>query len=149
MDPVQPAYRVPLQPDAHPDIFSDPSRDGGLSLTFWIYPSGIIQALIFSAINLLLFILTPFVVPLIVLEKKTLREAVVGSFTLMKKNWDEAAACALFLGVVACGVFLTYLLVQAASGMATTRQRLSRYARKIHGLLLLSCMIVHCSVLRL
>ncbi|MEN6611776.1 MAG: hypothetical protein ABFC24_13120 [Methanoregulaceae archaeon] len=101
------------------NIFSDSARYGGLSPTFWIYPSGIIQALTFSAINLLLFILTPFVVPFIVLEQKTLREAVVGSFTMIKKNWDEAAACALFLGVVACGVFLTYLLVQAASGMIT------------------------------
>jgi hypothetical protein len=101
------------------NIFSDPSRYGGLSPTFWIYPSGIIQALTFSAINLFLFILTPFVVPLIVLGKKTPGEAVVGSFTLMKKNCGEAAACALFLGVVACGVFLTYLLVQAASGMVT------------------------------
>jgi len=101
------------------NIFSDPTRYGGLSLTFWIYPSGIIQALTFSAINLLLFILTPFVVPFIVLEQKTLREAVVGSFTLMKKNWDETAVCAVFLLVVASGVFLTYLLVQAASGMVT------------------------------
>ena len=101
------------------NIFSDPTRYGGSSLIFWIYPSGIIQALTFTAINLLLFILTPFVIPFIVLEKKTLREAVVGSFTLMKKSWEETAACAVFLGVVACGVFLTYLLVQAASGMVT------------------------------
>ena len=100
-------------------IFSDPSRYGGLSLTSWIYPSGIIQALIFSVINLLLFILTPFVVPFIAVEQKTIREAVVGSFTMMKKNWDDAAACVVFLGVVAFGVFLTYLLIQAASGMVT------------------------------
>ena len=98
-------------------VFSDPSRYGGLSLTSWIYPSGIIQALTFSAINLLLFILTPFVVPFIVLEQKTIRKSVVGSFTLMKKNWIETATCAVFLLFVACGVFLTYLLVQAASGM--------------------------------
>ena len=100
-------------------IFSDPSHEGGLPLTSWIYPSGIIQALTFSAINLFLFILTPFVVPFIALEQKTPRDAVVGSYTLMKKNWDETTACAVFLLVVACGVFLTYLLVQAASGMAT------------------------------
>ena len=100
-------------------IFSDPSRYGGLSLTSWIYPSGIIQALIFSVINLLLFILTPFVVPFIAVEQKTIREAVVGSFTMMKKNWDDAAACVVFLGVVAFGVFLTYLLIQAASGIVT------------------------------
>jgi hypothetical protein len=101
------------------NIFVDPSRYEGLSLTSWIYPSGIIQALTFSLINLLLFILTPFVVPFIVLEQKTPRDAVVGSFSLIKKNWAETAACAVFLLVVACGVFLTYLLVQAASGMAT------------------------------
>ncbi|MCX6690665.1 MAG: DUF6159 family protein, partial [Methanoregula sp.] len=59
------------------------------------------------------------VVPFIAVEQKTIGEAVVGSFTMMKKNWDEAAACAVFLGVVAFGVFLTYLLVQAASGMVT------------------------------
>jgi hypothetical protein len=87
----------------------------------WIYPYGFMQALIFLAINLLLFILTPFVVPFIVLQQKTLREAVVGSFALMKKTWAEVAACAVFLGVVAFGVFLTYYLVQAAHGMVTPR----------------------------
>ena len=56
-------------------------------------------------------------------------------------------ACALFLGVVVSGVFLTYLLVQAASGMVTP-DGVVTIRRKIHGLLLLSCMIVHCSVLR-
>ena len=77
------------------------------------------EALIFSAINLLLLILTPFVVPLIVLGQKTLREAVAGSFAMMKKTWVEVVACAVFLGVVVYGVFLTYLLVQAAHGMLT------------------------------
>ena len=95
-----------------------PIRVGGIGLA-WIYPYGFMQALIFSAINLLLFILTPFVVPFIVLEQKTLREAVVGSFAMMKKTWAEVAACAVFLGVVAFGVFLTYMLVQAAHGMVT------------------------------
>jgi hypothetical protein len=116
---LNPLMEFPFNPTLTPWTFFDPSHVGGIPLTSWIYPFGITQTLVFSEINLLLFILTLFVVPFIVLEKKTLREAVVGSFTLMKKNWDEAAACALFLGVVACGVFLTYLLVQAASGMGT------------------------------
>jgi len=107
----------PFNPALTPWTFFDPSHVGGIPLTSWIYPFGITQTLVFSEVNLLLFILTPFVVPFIVLEHKTLRGAVVGSFTLMKKNWDEAAACALFLGVIVFGVFLTYLLVQAASGM--------------------------------
>ncbi len=92
---------------------------GGHSALLWIYPSGFTQALTFSEINLLLLILTPFVVPLIVLEQKTLREAVVGSFAMMKKTWAEVAACAVFLGVIVFGVFLTYLLVQATHGMVT------------------------------
>ncbi|GAB6286024.1 MAG: hypothetical protein STSR0009_22250 [Methanoregula sp.] len=92
---------------------------GGQSALLWIYPSGFTQALTISVINLLLFILTPFVVPFIVLEQKTIREAVMGSFIMLKKNWDAAAACAVFLGVVVFGVFLTYLLVQAAHGMVT------------------------------
>ena len=100
-------------------IFSDPSSYGGIPLTSWIYPSGIIQALTFSLINLLLFILTPFVVPFIVLEQKTIMKSVVGSFILMKINWIETASCAVFLLVVAGVVFFTYLLVQAASGMVT------------------------------
>ena len=95
---------------------------GGRSLLLWIYPFGFMETLEFSAINLLLFVLTPFVVPLIVLEQKTLREAVAGSFAMMKKTWAEAVACAVFLGVIVSGVFLTYLLIQAASGIISSSQ---------------------------
>jgi hypothetical protein len=92
---------------------------GGRSLLLWIYPFGFMETVQFSVITLLLFVLTPFVVPLIVLEQKTLQEAVVGSFAMMKKTWAEVAACAVFLGVIVSGMFLTYLLVQAASGMVS------------------------------
>ncbi|WP_421908674.1 hypothetical protein [Methanolacinia petrolearia] len=85
-------------------------------MLFWIYP-GLVETLMMSVINLLLLILTLFVVPLIVLEQKTLREAVAGSFALMKKIQVEAAACAVFLGVLVLGVFLMYLLVEAAHGI--------------------------------
>ncbi|MCK9592785.1 MAG: hypothetical protein M0Q91_12350 [Methanoregula sp.] len=100
------------------DIFTEIPGYGGRSVLLWFYP-GFREALIFSAINLLLLILTPFVVPLIVLGQKTLREAVAGSFAMMKKTWVEVAACAVFLGVIVSGVFLTHLLVQAAHGMVT------------------------------
>ena len=116
---LNPLVEFPFNPTLTQSTFFDPSHFGGIPMTSWIYPFGIMQTVIFSAINLLLFILTPFVVPFIALEQKTLREAVVGSFTLVKKNWGEAAACAIFLGVVSGSVFLTYLLVQAASGMVT------------------------------
>jgi hypothetical protein len=104
----------------NPAKFSEIPGYGGRSLLLWIYPYGIEDALSYSAINLFLFLLTPFVVPFIVLEQKTLREAVVGSFAMMKKTCVEIAACAVFLGIVVYGVFLMSLLVQAAHGMLVT-----------------------------
>ncbi len=95
---------------------------GGRSLLLWIYPFGVMEALNFSAITLILFILMPFVVPLVVLEQKTIRGAVAGSSALMKKAWREVAACGLFLGMIVSGVFLTYLLIQAASGIVSPFQ---------------------------
>jgi hypothetical protein len=92
---------------------------GGRSLLLWIYPFGFLETLHFLEITLLLFVLTPFVIPLIVLEQKTLQEAVVGSFAMMKKIWADVATCALFLGVIVSGVFLMYVLVQATSGIVS------------------------------
>lgn len=100
------------------DIFSEIPGYGGRSVLLWFYP-GFRDALVFSAINLLLFVLTPFVVPLIVLRQKALGDAVAGSSGMIKKIWVEVAACAIFLGVIGFGVFLTYLLFQAAHGMVT------------------------------
>jgi hypothetical protein len=104
------------------DMLTEIPGYGGRSLLLWIYPFGFMETLRFSAITLLLFVMTPFVMPLIVLEQKTIREAVVGSFALMKKTWAEIASCALFLGVIVSGVFLTYLLVQAVSGIISPYQ---------------------------
>ena len=104
------------------DMLTEIPGYGGRSLLLWIYPFGFMETLTFSAITLLLFVLTPFVIPLIVLEQKTLREAVVGSFAMMKKTWADVATCAIFLGVIVSGVFLTYLLIQAASGMVSPYQ---------------------------
>lgn len=90
---------------------------GGRSLLLLIYPFGFLETLHFSVIILILFALTPFVVPLIVLEQKTLREAVAGSFALIKKTCAEGIICALFLAVIVSGVFLASLLIQAISGI--------------------------------
>jgi hypothetical protein len=90
---------------------------GGRSLLLLIYPFGLMMTADFIVITLLLFLHTPFVVPLIVLEQKNLWEAIVGSFALMKKIGAEAVTCAAFLGIVVFGVFLTHLIVQAASGI--------------------------------
>lgn len=100
------------------DLFTEIPGYGGRSVLLWFYP-GFRETLIFSAINVLMFILTPFVIPLIVLEQKNLRQAVAGSFGMIKKIGSEAAACAAFLAVIVCGSFLAYLLVQAAYLMVT------------------------------
>jgi len=90
---------------------------GGRSLLLMVYPFGVLETLHFLMIALILFILTPFVVPLIVLGHKTVKEAVAGSFSLLKRTWAGAAACAFFLAAIVAGVFLAYLLVQATSGI--------------------------------
>ena len=41
----------------------------------------------------------------------------MGSFALMRKIGSEIVTCAVFLGVLVFGMFLTHLLVQAASGI--------------------------------
>ncbi len=92
---------------------------GGRSLLLLIYPFGFLETLHFSAITLLLFVMTPVVVPLVILGRKPLREAVAGSFAMMKKIGVELAACATFLAIVIAGLFFVHLLVQAASGMVS------------------------------
>jgi len=104
------------------NMFTEIPGYGGRSLLLWIYPFGFLETLEFLAITLILFILTPFVIPLIVLEQKTLREAVAGSFAMMKKTGAEIAVCTLFLGIVVSGMFLTYLLLQAVSGIVNPYQ---------------------------
>lgn len=100
------------------DMFSEIPGFGGRSVLLWFY-FGLREALIFSAVNLLLFVLTPFVVPHMVLGKKTIQNAVAGSLAMMKKAWIPLAACTTFLGIVVYGVFLAHLLVQGAHGMVT------------------------------
>jgi len=111
--------QFPFTLNLNPATFAEIPGYGGRSILFWTYPYGFENVLTFSAINLLLFILTPFVVPFIVLEHKTLRDAVAGSFAMMRKSWAEVAACTVFLGIIVWGVFLTFLLIQAAHGMVT------------------------------
>jgi hypothetical protein len=111
--------QFPFTLNLNPSTFAEIPGYGGRSPLFWTYPYGFMDALTFSAINLFLVLLTAFVVPLIVLEKKGIRGAVAGSFAVMRKAGSEVTACAVFLGVIVSGVFLTYLLVQAAHGMFT------------------------------
>jgi hypothetical protein len=105
--------QFPFNLTLRPDIFTWIPGLGGRSVLLWIY-FGFRDALLFMAINLLLFILTLFVIPSFVIGRKPLREAVVASFNLMKKTWARVIACIAFLGAIVSVVFLTNLLVGAA-----------------------------------
>ncbi|MDD4482733.1 MAG: DUF6159 family protein [Methanoregula sp.] len=72
--------------------------------------------LILSAVNVFLFVLTLFVIPLLVRERTSLKEAVVKSFTLMRKSWREVAACVIGLGTIVCAASLASLLFPAVAG---------------------------------
>ncbi|WAC04882.1 MAG: DUF6159 family protein [Methanoregula sp.] len=72
--------------------------------------SAVTSAIVISGINGLLFVLTLFVVPLVVLENKRLPEAVTGSVTLMKNVWCEVISCFLIFCIVLFAVSLTALL---------------------------------------
>ena len=76
----------------------------------WLITWVLENTLILSAITVFLFVLTLFVVPLIVLEGRSLKEAVLGSFGLMKKIRGEVAACVLALGMVVLAAWLVFLL---------------------------------------
>ena len=76
------------------------------------FHDALVYTLILSAINVLLFVLTLFAVPLLVLERKRVKDAVSGSFTLMKNFWAEVTACILGLGIVVLAVSLTFPLFQ-------------------------------------
>jgi hypothetical protein len=76
----------------------------------WLITWALEETLILLAITVFLLVLTLFVVPLLVLEKKSMKEALVGSFTLMKKIRGEVAACVLGLGIAVLAEWLAFLL---------------------------------------
>jgi hypothetical protein len=109
--------QFPFNLTLRPDIFTWIPGLGGRSVLLWIY-FGFRDALLFMAINLLLFILTLFVIPSFVIGRKPLREAVVASFTMMKKTWVGVIACIAFLGSIVLVVFLANLIVGAVYRVA-------------------------------
>jgi hypothetical protein len=62
-------------------------------------------------INILLFLVTLYVVPVIVLEKKGLVPALAGSLSLMRKTWRELLGCAVIYGAIVLGVAAIALLI--------------------------------------
>jgi hypothetical protein len=62
-------------------------------------------------INIFLFLLVLYVIPVIVLEKKGLVPSLAGSFWLMKKTWQEMLGCILVFGVIVIGVSAIALVI--------------------------------------
>jgi hypothetical protein len=78
-------------------------------------PGAVFSALYFSfeimVINIVLFLLALYVVPVIVLEKKGLLMALAGSAKLMKKTWQELLGCVLIFGAIVLGVAAIALVI--------------------------------------
>ncbi len=68
-------------------------------------------------INVVFFLLTLFVVPVLVLENKHLPDAVAESFSLIKKVWGEIVACFLVFGLIVIGISLTSFIFRVAYGV--------------------------------
>ena len=62
-------------------------------------------------INILLFLVTLYVVPVIILEKKGLVHALTGSIALMRKTWRELLGCVIIYGAIVLGVAAIALLI--------------------------------------
>ena len=102
-------YQFPFNIVLSPTLYipSLPPQFGGDG---WLISWALEGTLILSAITVFLFVLTLFVVPLLVLERKNLKEAVLESFILMKSIWGEVATCILVLGGAVFVGWLAFLL---------------------------------------
>jgi len=78
--------------------------------------SAVTSTVVVSVINAGLFILTLFVVPLLVLENRHLPSAVAGSVSLTKKVWGEIIVCFLIFGLVISMATLSSLLFRIVYG---------------------------------
>jgi hypothetical protein len=90
-------------------LFPEVYSTGPIGGTYAIL-SAVTSTVVVSGINIILVILTLFVVPLLVLENRHLPEAVAGSVTMMKNVWGELLACFLILVLVISAVAMTSLL---------------------------------------
>jgi hypothetical protein len=89
--------------------------------------TGVTFMILATMINLVLFILTLFVVPLLVFENRRLQDAVFGSFSLMKNVWGEMLVCFLIFGLVLSGVSLASLLFGVVYGVVAPHMLLFWY----------------------
>jgi hypothetical protein len=73
--------------------------------------AAIFLSVIIMVVNIVLFLLALYVIPVIMLEKKGLGPALLGSVTLMRKTWREMLGCVLVFGVIVIGVTAVALVI--------------------------------------
>lgn len=86
-----------------------------LPYAYYLQGEPIYSALLYSFkimfINILLFLVVLYIVPVIVLEKKGLVPALAGSVSLMRKTWRELMGCAVIYGAIVLGVAAIALVI--------------------------------------
>ena len=86
-----------------------------LPYAYYLQGEPIYMALFYSFkimfINIVLFLVALYVVPVIVLEKKGLVPALTGSVSLMKKTWRELLGCAVIYSAIVLGVAAVALVI--------------------------------------
>lgn len=86
-----------------------------LPYAYYFAPDRIFSALFFSfrimVINIVLFLLLFYIVPVIMLEKKRLSSALAGSVSLMRKTWREMLGLGLVFGIIVLAVAAIGLLI--------------------------------------
>ena len=86
-----------------------------LPYAYYLQGEPIYMALYYSFrimfINIILFLVVLYVVPVIVLEKKGLVPALAGSVSLMRKTWRELLGCAVIYGAIVLGVAAVALVI--------------------------------------
>jgi hypothetical protein len=86
-----------------------------LPYTYYLQGEPIYMALFYSFkimfINIVLFLVALYVVPVIVMEKKGLVPALTGSMSLMKKTWRELLGCAVIYSAIVLGVAAVALVI--------------------------------------
>jgi hypothetical protein len=86
-----------------------------LPYTYYLQGEPIYMAVYYSFeimfINIILFLVALYVVPVIVLEKKGLVPALAGSVSLMRKTWRELLGCAVIYGAIVLGVAAVALII--------------------------------------
>jgi hypothetical protein len=102
-------HQFPFSWPLNPDVYIP---YGTFSRFLEAFRFGLAYAMILFVINIFLFAVTLFVVPQIVLEKKHLKEAVFGSFALMKSIRGEVATSLLGLGIIVSAALVTFFLFQ-------------------------------------